>query len=152
MLNQPKPIETLTKECPKAVKAAIEYVLVSYESIAKGRFKIPGSEINGVKLSYTLNRGGNSLVYERHRKHVDLHILMKGSEGISLLDELQGEVTESYNSDEDYEIKASQLKNVLYVKEKQGLVISNHIWHATGLGNENDIVEKVVLKIPKCLL
>lgn len=150
MLSQPKPIESLTKECSKEVTAAIEYVLVNYESLEKGKFQIPASEIHGIKLSYKPNDDSSNLVYERHREHVDLHIIMQGSEGISLLDEVQGKVTEPYNESEDYEIKVSQSKNILYINEKHGLVISSNLWHATGFCYENNTIEKVVLKIPKC--
>lgn len=152
MLNVPKDIISLQQESSESVKSAISYVLSNYESLDLGKFTIPESEVFGVKLNYTLKSVSEELIYERHRNHIDLHLLLFGSEYISQLIDLNYQFEGNYNAVDDYELIKSSEKNLLCVKAGYALIFERNIWHATGFGYNTDCVDKVVLKIPKDLM
>lgn len=151
MLNQPQTITALQQSSSPAVQDAIAYVLAHFDALEAGKFTIPNSEVFGVKLAYELKPIPERVVYECHSNHIDLHLLIRGSESISQLQQLNGEMS-AYNSEDDYHLCASAECEVIEVAEGQGLIIDIHAWHATGFGYEGAQVHKVVLKIPNHLV
>jgi len=86
--------------------------------------------------------------FENHRKNIDIHFVVEGSEliGINLFDNLKP--TMEYDEDNDYQLFEGEVIETIILNSGDFLLLFPGEVHVTGGGIESTKVKKIVYKIP----
>ncbi|WP_028113283.1 YhcH/YjgK/YiaL family protein [Ferrimonas kyonanensis] len=134
---------------PEEVGKCIRHVL-SLGEIPAGLFEVPGSVIKAIGIRYVTKGSSVPVVAENHQRVVDVHVVVQGSDGVTVVAEEAAVPSGDYCDKDDY-----QLFDVSGDLELQELtagrvaVFEPYEIHVTGRAvvEPGDVV-KVVLKVP----
>jgi YhcH/YjgK/YiaL family protein len=129
------------------LKKIIEFIKVNkLNDFSEGIFEIDENLFFIVSEYYT--HSFNSSLFECHKKYIDLQILIKGNELISLADSF-AKVIDAYDNNKDIQFFEANSSIDLNIKENEFIIIFPHELHQPGIINFNSSkVKKAVFKIP----
>lgn len=119
----------------------------SLMSMPTGRFDIDSDLLFGIRISNQTTVESECL-WEAHRKYLDVHYILKGSETIFINDLLNMESTIPYHEEHDYQLFTGDKLLSLQMEENYFLVLFPNEVHKTNImGASSNSIEKVVFKI-----
>jgi len=125
------------------VKAAIA---ISSGLPTEKKFEIDGTNIWGLNLAYSL-RAESEPLWEAHRKHLDVHIVLEGEERIDIEDISAMETTTEYSDQDDYQLFKGEKLRTIILKPGYFMILFPNEVHRVGIKIENEIpIKKLVLK------
>jgi len=137
----------------EAMKTAIEFLKANRKGgIPEGHFEVNGGELFGYSQVYQTEAPAESVVYEVHRKYIDVQYIISGSETMRWLplDELTE--TQSYEEEGDYLLGVAdgcQYGETAF-KAGQVMLMYPSDAHAACLTKAEGVqeVRKLVVKVP----
>lgn len=126
--------------------AGIRQIIESVEPVAGA---ISNESVRGVVLQYETSLS-DDYVFEFHREHIDIQIMLKGRESIGWCSRTQIIETSPYDSDTDAGLGSAEEFTILNIDEGFGVVFFPNDAHAPGHSFENTKEEiiKLVIKVP----
>lgn len=83
-------------------------------------------------------------LFETHKKYIDIHIVIKGSDSIFLAEEKKIQIINDYNTEFDYCLGKGICKEKLIVKENQFCLLLPEEFHSNKISGRNAL--KIVAK------
>lgn len=131
-----------------ALSSAISFAQQFDPNSPDGRYEIDGKNLFANVNSYK-TQPAEEIPFEAHEKHVDVQILLKGTERIGVTQETNLVVNEPYCEEDDYGLfdDPGESSSVL-IKPGYFLLLLPHDAHQPGVTNtEVQDIQKVVVKI-----
>lgn len=115
-------------------------------SFEKGKNLIDGEELFALGLEYQ-TKPEDELLWEAHRKYLDVHFIVSGSEYIYVSDIEQMQSTQPYQ--DDYELFSGSVQQKILMQEGDFLVLFPNEVHKTSIlsTDESSQIQKYVFKI-----
>lgn len=154
MLNKVLDIKDILKSIPENSSNIIEYFLDNLDELDMGKNEIKESDISIIRLKYKTKKLplNQTLLYEKHKYNIDIHVVLKGCELISVKKSDNRISIEEYNPDGDYELCESDLGSIITLGAGEGIILDTHTWHSTGYSSNQSDIEKLVIKVPRDIL
>ncbi len=127
-----------------------QYLNLEYlQSLEDGRLDI-SPQTYLLKTTYKM-RKADELFFEAHRKYIDIHIILKGSELFALNDIENLTVTTEYNENDDAIIydRSGPIKKYVRCELGELVIFDFQDGHMTAIGDEKEEVTKVIIKVQK---
>ena len=103
---------------------------------------------DGMYVNVSQYQTKKSGVFEAHRKFIDIHYLLEGSEFIEVTDVAKLKITKEYDAQADALLGTAEGSSYLW-KKGQFMVVFPEEAHMPGLKTAEDIeVKKAVVKVP----
>ncbi|NWK55168.1 YhcH/YjgK/YiaL family protein [Verrucomicrobiaceae bacterium N1E253] len=138
-----------------AMKTALDFLKANFNGeITEGRFEVDDGELFGYSQVYQTELPGENVVYEVHRRYIDVQYIISGSETMRWLplDELSE--TQPYDVEGDYllGIAGGSHYSEISFREGQIMVMYPGDAHAACLASPEGVqeVRKLVVKVPIC--
>lgn len=124
---------------------AIDYIMNNQFPEQSGTYEIDNENVF-MNLVETDAIGNSKIVYETHRKYIDLHIILNGSERIchSHIDDCTPKT--EYNEEDDYTLYTAKGKSFFFETGEFYIVFPEDA-HAPGFFNGTDKIKKAIVKI-----
>ncbi len=115
-----------------------------------GKHEVEGSSWFYINLEYDTKQYFEDLVFEAHRKFLDVHIVISGIEKVHWLPIDQANSSNDYQDEGDYQLfqAKGELCNSLTLGDNNFLMLEPNEVHATGFWSSSKQVKKRVIKIP----
>lgn len=115
------------------------------ENFQAGKIEIDADDKFAIGLSYATSNG-EKLLWEAHRKYLDIHCILEGEEKI-LINDIE-EMTSTKDYEEDYELFEGAKSQEIYMKPGSFLILFPNEVHKTGMSSKetSQQVKKLVFK------
>ncbi len=124
---------------------AMDFILSAEKDISLGKHIIDGDEIYAIVSEITPKLGGE-IIYEAHRKYIDLHYILEGTETARVADLDECISVTEYNAEDDYLLcKANGKKFTLSPGEIY--IVHPADAHAPGGTETGEKIKKIVVKV-----
>lgn len=135
------------KNYSQNMACAIDYILSSDLSVLPfGKTQIDGDNVYIVK-SEVETKNDVDMPYEAHKRYIDIHVDVSGSEEIQVLHG-RAKIVKPYDEADDYTLYESTKSDVcMELCEKRYAVIFPKELHKSGIGKNGERIVKCVVKI-----
>ncbi|WOO86524.1 YhcH/YjgK/YiaL family protein [Mollicutes bacterium LVI A0039] len=116
-------------------------------NLASGRTELNENDFC-IKTSYTM-REPSEQFFESHRAYIDIHITLSGIEYFAVSNIESLNMTADYDAENDCLLydKSSNIEHYLSSQAKDVLIFGPEDGHMTAIGDIEDSVEKVIVKV-----
>lgn len=113
-------------------------------TFTKGKFDMNAADHFGIGLEYETKQP-EGLLWEAHRKNLDIHCILKGEEFIEIADISSSNPTNEYQ--DDYQLFEAIPAQKIHLKEGMFLLLFPHEVHKTGIQVSGTMeLQKIVFK------
>jgi biofilm protein TabA len=115
--------------------------------LVPGRFDF-SSDVFGILLSYATKMEADCL-WEAHRKYVDMHFVLEGTEWVHTAQLTNMSCSKEYDTKDDYALFTGKNEKAICLEANDFLMLFPHEVHKTAVLVEKQVtVKKIVFKIP----
>lgn len=135
---------TLSKNLTKA----LQWLTQNKEKLLNdGKYNIQGTDIYALVSTYE-TKSIKQKLWEAHKKYIDIHFLLKGSEKIAYANIMQLKVKKKYNNKDDYLLLSGKIAETITLGKDLFVVFFPQDAHIPGLiSNKKSKVKKIVIKV-----
>ncbi|NMB96081.1 MAG: DUF386 domain-containing protein [Clostridiaceae bacterium] len=129
------------------IKTALDFLKSSdFDVLKPGKYEINGFEVMAICEEY-ITKPRENVVWEAHRKFIDIQFIVKGAEFIGYSDIEDMKVTKQYDHQKD-SLNLDGNGNFLLLRPGTFMILMPHDVHAPGFCvSEPEYVKKIVMKV-----
>lgn len=128
----------------KNIDKAIDFIL-TLEKTDDGDYEIDGKNVYAM-INTISPKSLNEMAYESHRKYIDLHYIIDGTEILGYERTKLCTAKNEYDSEEDYQLYSAQ-GNLIKMKKGDFYIVHPFDAHAPECNKSGEKIKKVIIKI-----
>ncbi len=138
----------LYKGINEKVDQAIAYIKnTNFENLVKNTYKVDGEELFFNLLEYE-TKDAEDRFWESHKKYIDLHYILEGTEFIGYEQFERMNIKEEYNTADDYYLLEGSLHSKVRLQKGDFMICFPNDVHMTAIKvDEPEKVRKIVFKV-----
>ena len=138
----------LYKGINEKVDQAIAYIKnTNFENLVKNTYKVDGEELFFNLLEYE-TKDAEDRFWESHKKYIDLHYILEGTEFIGYEQFERMNIKEEYNTADDYYLLEGSLHSKVRLQKGDFMICFPNDVHMTAIKvDESEKVRKIVFKV-----
>ncbi len=146
ILDQLKNASLYTSLSPRIAVAFNYLKTTDFSQLALGKYEIEGEEVFGIVNEY-VTKDEKDCALEAHKKYIDIHYILSGSEAIGTTFLTDQVPTKEYDEQNDYMLFSGETTHQILTKGLFALLYPHDIHSPSIHPKEKSFVRKVVMKV-----